>query len=99
MTAKVLFVFWDSDNTLVETVEHHWRKHVEVLKTLDIKLDEKYRQKIYENNGVQNYNWISEKLGLELTQEDYLKRIDQWYFDHIEEIKIRDGVMEAIEYF
>lgn len=93
------YVFWDSDNTLVETAEHHWRKHVEVLKTLDIKLDEKYRKKIYENNGNQNWTWITQELGLGLPQAEYLSRIDAWYFDHIGEIKIRDGVIDAIEYF
>ncbi len=38
----VHYVFWDSDNTLVETAEHHWRKHVEVLKTFDSLLDLPY---------------------------------------------------------
>ena len=92
-------VFWDSDNTLVETAQHHWRKHVEVLKTLDITLDEKYRKKIYENNGFQNHQWIVEELNLKLSQEDYLSKIDAWYFEHINEIKIREGVIEALEYF
>lgn len=99
MTTTITYVFWDSDNTLLETAEHHWRKHVEVLKTLGIHLDEKYRKKIYENNGVQNYKWISEDLGLELPQSEYLQKVDEWYFDHINEIKIRDGVMDAIQYF
>lgn len=93
------YVFWDSDNTLVETAEHHWRKHVEILKTHGIKLNEKYRQKIYENNGVQNYQWISKELGLTIEQDVYLNEIDTWYFDHIDELKIRDGVLDAIKYF
>ena len=96
---KILYVFWDSDNTLVKTAEHHWRKHVETLKTHGITLDEKYRKRIYENNGVQNWTWMSEEIGLKETQNDYLDQIDAWYFDHIDEIKIRDGVLEAIEYF
>lgn len=95
---NIQYVFWDSDNTLIETAEHHWRKHVEVLKTIGITLDEKYRQRIYENNGIQNWMWLSKDLGLELNQEDYLSKIDAWYFDHIDEIKIRDGVLDAIKY-
>lgn len=95
---KINFVFWDSDNTLVETAEHHWRKHVETLKTHGIALDEKYRKRIYENNGVQNWTWISEELGLGVTQEDYLNQIDAWYFDHIDEIQIRTGVVDALEH-
>lgn len=96
---QVQYVFWDSDNTLVETAEHHWRKHVETLKTLGITLDEKYRKDVYENNGVQNWTWMSEKLGLKMSQEDYLNAIDNWYFDHIDEIQIRAGVLDAIRYF
>ena len=96
---KILYVFWDSDNTLVETIEHHWRKHVEVLKSVGITLDEKYRKKIYENNGTQNHEWITKELGLEMSQEDYLAAIDSWYYEHIKEVKIRDGVEQAIDYF
>ncbi len=99
MVIEIRFVFWDSDNTLVNTAEHHWRKHVETLKTYDIQLDKTYRQTIYQNNGVQNWEWISKELGLTVLQQEYLDQIDQWYFDHIEEIEVRDGVMEAMEYF
>ena len=94
---NIHYVFWDSDNTLVKTAEHHWRKHLETLQTLGITLDEKYRKRIYENNGMQNWAWMQEELGLSLTQEDYLNKIDQWYFDHIDEIAIRPGVLEAIQ--
>lgn len=96
---NILYVFWDSDNTLVKTAEHHWRKHVETLKKFNINLDEKYRQKIYENNGSQNWQWLTEDLDLKCAQQDYLDQIDNWYFDHISEIEIRDGVLEAIRYF
>lgn len=99
MATKIHYVFWDSDNTLVETAEHHWHKHVEVLKNHKITLDEGFKNRIYENNGSQNWQWISKELGLTLSEEDYLKQIDNWYFTHINEIKIRSGVMEAIEYF
>jgi len=63
---KVQYVFWDSDNTLINTAEHHWRKHVETLKTLDINLTDDYRKRVYENNGTQNWTWMNEELGLEL---------------------------------
>jgi HAD superfamily hydrolase (TIGR01509 family) len=98
-TFQVQYVFWDSDNTLVNTAEHHWRKHVETLKTLGITLDEEYRQRVYENNGVQNWTWMKKDIGLEMSQEDYLTAIDQWYFDHIDEIDIRSGVLEALKDF
>jgi HAD superfamily hydrolase (TIGR01509 family) len=96
---KILYVFWDSDNTLVNTAEHHWRKHLETLKQHSITLDEKYRQRVYENNGAQNWAWMKTELGLKLYKEDYLDQIDRWYFDHIHEVEIRKGVPEAIKYF
>ena len=96
---QIHFVFWDSDNTLINTAEHHWRKHVETLKGHNIDLDETYRKRIYENNGVQNWEWISKELGLTVPQQDYLDQIDQWYFDHIDEIEVRSGVIEALDYF
>jgi beta-phosphoglucomutase-like phosphatase (HAD superfamily) len=99
VTHHIHYVFWDSDNTLVNTAEHHWRKHFETLKTLGITLDDQYRKRIYENNGAQNWQWLTQELGLNLSQQDYLDKIDNWYFDHIEDIEIRSGVMEAIAYF
>lgn len=94
---KVQYVFWDSDNTLVNTAQHHWLKHVAVLKDYSITLDESYRQKIYENNGVQNWTWICSELGLTADQETYLGQIDQWYFDHITDIEIRHGIPQALK--
>ncbi len=97
--ATIQYVFWDSDNTLVNTAEHHWRKHVETLKTLNIDLDTQYQKRIYENNGTQNWTWLNEELGLKLECQEYLDKIDAWYFDHIDEIKIRSGVIDAIKNF
>ena len=98
-TFQVQYVFWDSDNTLINTAEHHWRKHVETLKGLGITLDEKYRKDVYENNGIQNWEWMREKLDLKMSQEDYLEAIDQWYFDHIDEIEIRSSVLDTLKNF
>lgn len=95
----IKFVFWDSDNTLVETAEHHWRKHFEILKTYGIALSDQYRERIYTNNGSQNWSWMKNELGLKLDEKAYLSQIDQWYFDHIGEIKVREGIEEAIEIF
>ena len=95
----VKYVFWDSDNTLVNTAEHHWRKHFETLKTLGIHLDDKHRIKIYTNNGGQNWEWITADLGLKMDRQDYLDKIDGWYFDHINEIEIRSGIPEALDLF
>jgi HAD superfamily hydrolase (TIGR01509 family) len=92
-------VFWDSDNTLVETAEHHWHKHFETLKAHGIALHDAHREKIYTNNGAQNWEWITAELGLKLSQADYLAQIDRWYMDHIKEIKIRSGVVESIALF
>lgn len=96
---RVKYVFWDSDNTLVDTAEHHWRKHYESLKSLGITLEEDHKQRIYENNGAQNWEWLTAELGLNMPQDQYLDLIDGWYFEHIAEIQIRPGVVEAIDYF
>lgn len=96
----IKYVFWDSDNTLVNTAEHHWRKHVETLKNFyDIKLPEKYRQRIYENNGAQNWAWLRDDLKLDTPREKYLEQIDAWYFNHILEIQVRNGVMDALQFY
>jgi len=94
-----MYVFWDSDNTLINTAEHHWRKHFEILKSINIHLDEKHRNAIYTHNGIQNHEWLTRDLGLTMSQSEYLDRIDQWYFEHIHEIQIRSGVLQAIELF
>jgi HAD superfamily hydrolase (TIGR01509 family) len=96
MTA-IQYVFWDSDNTLVNTGLHHWRKHVEILKSLGITLDEKYQRRIYENNGAQNWEWLRAELGLTIPKDDYLDLIDRWYYDHIHEMHVRPGIWDALD--
>jgi HAD superfamily hydrolase (TIGR01509 family) len=95
----IRYIFWDSDNTLLNTAKHHWRKHFETLKTLGIHLDNVHREAVYTHNGSQNWAWMRKDLGLELPEQDYLDLIDTWFFDHIEEIEIRAGISEAIQIF
>lgn len=95
----VRYVFWDSDNTLVKTADHHWRKHFETLKSLGIHLSDEWQERIYTNNGSQNWEWLSAELSLSMDKAAYLDLIDQWYFNHIGEIEVRAGVLEAIEFF
>jgi len=99
MTLKINFVFWDCDNTLVHTAEHHWRKHKEILKQYDIALDDRYRQKIYENNGNQNWAWMTRELGLAEDEQTYLDKVDAWYKENLDDIQIRKGVKSALDYF
>jgi HAD superfamily hydrolase (TIGR01509 family) len=93
------YVFWDSDNTLVKTYNHHWNKHFETLKALGINLGEEYKERIYTNNGAQNWEWLITDLGLQMEKDDYLNAIDSWYYRHIENIEIREGVLDALDYF
>jgi beta-phosphoglucomutase len=95
MTIK--YIFWDSDNTLVDTAAHHWNKHFYTLQKHGIHLDDKWNERIYTNNGGQNWDWMSSELGLNISKDQYLDEIDQWYFDHIGEIKIRDGIEQALD--
>lgn len=95
----IQYIFWDSDNTLVDTATHHWRKHFETLKAHGIHLSDEWQNRIYTNNGSQNWDWLSAELGLKLPRETYLDEIDAWYFRHISEINLRDGVAEALSLF
>lgn len=91
------YIFWDSDNTLVDTAAHHWNKHFETLKMHGIHLGDEWQERIYTNNGGQNWEWISSELGLSLPKEQYLDEIDGWYYRHIDQINIRDGILDALK--
>ncbi len=93
------YVFWDSDNTLVKTYDHHWNKHFETLKNHGIHLGAEWKERIYTNNGAQNWEWLNAEVGLKIQKDEYLNQIDQWYFDHIADIKIRDGILDALSLF
>ncbi len=93
------YVFWDSDNTLVKTYAHHWHKHVETLKSLGIHLGAEWKDRIYTNNGAQNWEWLSADMGLKMPKEDYLDAIDAWYYAHIDQIELRDGIEDALTLF
>ena len=95
----IKYVFWDSDNTLIDTFALHWAKHVETLKTHGIALDDKYKTKIHHNNGEQNWQWLSAELGLAVPKADYLQQIDAYYSANADKLKFLDGVIEALEYF
>jgi HAD superfamily hydrolase (TIGR01509 family) len=90
-------LFWDYDNTLLETAQAHWDKHVHVLKTLGINLDEKYRQRIYENNGHQNWQWMHQELGLHMKDSQYLAAVDETFRKNLSELKLRPGVLEILD--
>lgn len=92
----VKYVFWDSDNTLVSTYDHHRNKHVETLKTHGIALGPEWKERIYTNNGAQNWEWLSGELGLKVPKEQYLDEIDSWYYRHIDRIGLRDGIEDAL---
>lgn len=94
MTIRALF--WDSDNTIVDTGAMHWRKHHETLMPLGIVLQDSDRERIYTNNGQQNWEWLARERGLSVPCDEYLVRIDQWYQDHIAEVQMRPGVDEIM---
>lgn len=90
-------VFWDYDNTLIETKEAHWQKHKIVLSRHGIKLDPIYKQQVYENNGNQNWEWMTEALGLKVLKKKYLSEIDYEFLNYIQKLELRPGVKEALE--
>lgn len=95
----VKYVFWDSDNTLVKTYEHHWNKHFQTLARHGVHLDDRWKDRIYTNNGVQNWEWLSSELGLDVSRDAYLDEIDAWYYRHIGHIAVREGVQDALALF
>lgn len=96
---SIKYVFWDSDNTLVKTYDHHWNKHFETLKAQGIHLGDEWKERIYTNNGAQNWEWLRADLGLKMGKDDYLDAIDGWYYRHIDRIQIREGIEESLAHF
>lgn len=96
---NVKAIFWDSDNTLIDTFSLHWAKHKHTLKTFGIDLLDRYQPRIHHNNGAQNYEWISKELGLSISEAEYLKLIDGYYAEHSAQLKLRDGVAETLDLF
>lgn len=96
---SIKYVFWDSDNTLVKTYDHHWNKHFETLKVQGIHLGDEWKERIYTNNGAQNWEWLRADLGLKMGKDDYLDAIDGWYYRHIDRIQIREGIEESLAHF
>ncbi len=97
--AKARFIFWDSDNTLTANGDLHWRKHKESLATLGIILPDTFQTRIYQNNGKQNWEWLTRELGLSMPCDDYLQQVDKWYADHVGEIQFRPGIIQALDMF
>ncbi|MBS4168960.1 HAD family phosphatase [Parachlamydia sp. AcF125] len=94
---KIQAVFWDYDNTILETAEAHWNKHFTILRRHAIHLPEKYRQRVYENNGIQNWEWMKAELGLNLSQEAYLQEVDAEFHSLTNQLSMRPGVLQLIE--
>lgn len=90
-------VFWDYDNTILATAESHWKKHQTVLAQHGIQLNEIHRKKIYENNGNQNWEWISKELGLKIPENEYLEALDCEFQKQMIHLEIRPGVSELFK--
>lgn len=92
-------IFWDYDNTILESADAHWNKHFNVLGRKGIQLDEKHRKRIYENNGNQNWIWMKDELGLNTPEKEYLQEIDHEFHQQMCSLKFRPGVQELFELF
>lgn len=94
---RIQAVFWDYDNTILATAEAHWKKHQTVLAQHGIQLNEIFRKRIYENNGSQNWDWISKELGLKLPEDEYLEAIDSEFHRHLYNLELRPGVADLFQ--
>lgn len=90
-------IFWDSDNTVIDTFALHWAKHKSVLADHGIILDDQYKTRIHHNNGAQNFAWIQAELGLTLSEAEYLHAVDSYYAKHADNLKPMDGVLDILE--
>lgn len=89
--------FWDYDNTILETAEAHWNKHRVVLAKHGLTLNKSFRQRVYENNGSQNWEWMKETLGLKVGQREYLEAIDEEFQRHMMDLQLRPGIEEIFK--
>lgn len=96
---KIAYVFWDCDNTLVHTAEHHWLKNLHVLKRHGVDLPVEHKHRVFLQGSPQNYEWFTSELGLTCDRETYLREVDAWFTENAAQIKIREGVIEALEHF
>jgi HAD superfamily hydrolase (TIGR01509 family) len=92
-------VFWDFDNTLVETRDLHWQKHKLTCQSLGLDLSDNHRDLIYRNNGPQNWQWLHNNLGLSVPEADYLSRVDQWFQQNLNTVKLRAGIAACLQMF
>ena len=95
----IKYVFWDCDNTLVHTAEHHWQKNLHVLRRYGIDLPEQHKHRVFLQGSPQNYKWFTEDLGFDCPEETYLREVDEWFTDNAYEIAERAGVLAALEHF
>lgn len=99
MVPTIQAIFWDYDNTLYLTQAAHIKKHQEVLKKLGIILDEKkYGERIYKNNGSQNYQWMKLEFDLKVPEEEYLNLVDTKFHEVMDSLEMRPAVKELIEF-
>lgn len=89
-------VFWDYDNTILATEEAHWAKHRTVLARHGIELNERFRKRIYENNGSQNWAWLKSESGLTVPEKEYLEAIDFEFRKQAIDLEMRPGVEDLL---
>jgi HAD superfamily hydrolase (TIGR01509 family) len=89
-------VFWDYDNTLVETEALHFEKHRSVLSRYGIVLEERWRGTIYHNNSHQNWLWLEKTFSIPVSKELYLSQIDLEFQKKAFALTLRPGVEKVM---
>mgnify|MGYP006286936879 FL=1 len=94
---KASAILWDHDNTLMPTAELHFQKHLHICGQYGVTINESYRLRIAANNGLQNWEWLSNDRGLKLNKEKYLTEIDQFYKKQIARLSPSAVILNCIQ--
>jgi HAD superfamily hydrolase (TIGR01509 family) len=97
--STIKYIFWDFDNTLFLTAEHHWMKNKVVLEQHGIDLPEEHKHRVFLLGSDQNWEWFRDELGFALPKIEYKEKVDTWFANNLPNVQMREGTLEALDFF
>ncbi len=98
MTKNIRAVFWDIDGTMVTSEALHNDKSWYIGRTYNLGLTDEIVASFQGVGDFRVYE-IMEGLGYKGSIEDYLKVCDDYYFENIERVEVREGFLDAFLHF